>query len=745
MPGGRMPLVIVESPNKIQKIKKCLPDDYEVISSYGHIMDLDKKDMGIKMPDYEPVYKVYDNKKDVVKKIKDCAAEHDTIYVATDLDREGEAIAYNILEILPKKNKKIIRVVFAELNKATITDQIKNPIGWRPNVYSAQVARRVTDRFVGFKVSPLMWSKGLRNTSAGRVQSPALKYIVDREKEIKSFKKEEYWEVKAMMKDFSSDLFEINDKKIDLTAKEIVDEILKDMPKTLKVTEYLNKKTSRSPEPPFKTSTLQKDAGTRFKWTGKKTMDIAQNLFSQGLITYHRTDSIRIEPAKVDSIREKIASEYGDNYIPEKPIIYEADDGAQDAHEAIRPTFEAEPNSLTADDRKLLKLITDRFTASQMSDAQFDKVSVKMSCNRKDKYTFRTSGSIQTFDGFLKVYGSTQDNVLLPLMKKGQDFSVGEYKPSQHFTKPPPRWTDPAIVDRIEKDKVGRPSTFATIVETLIDHKYVVREKSSLIPTEIGIMVCDYLSSAFEKLTNPSFTADMEEDLNKIAKGTKGYVESVDGFYQQLLIDIDTAKRDKDRVTFKTEIKCKKCENAFMVKKIGPSGVFLGCENYPTCGHVMNMGDDGEYVDSTVETGHSCPVCSSIVVKRKGPRGFFFGCSSYPVCTWAGSISEDGEISTKQAKESTDKKCPECNEHNLSIRNGKFGKFFGCDGYPKCKFIGKIGSDGELVIKSDKPKAKSLNESCPKCKSNLVEREAKGSKFIGCSSYPKCKYTRKIK
>jgi DNA topoisomerase-1 len=748
--GENMALIIVESPNKIPKIKKAAGSGYTVMASVGHIMDLEKKDMGISMPNFDPVYVVNKDKKDVVESLKKEAKNHKDIYIATDPDKEGESIAFNILEILPKKGKNIYRIAFKELTKTAITAAIKNPVGFNHELFAAQQARRMTDRMVGFKVSPVMWSKGLKKTSAGRVQSATLKWLVEREKEIRAFVKEEYWTIHAKTKlGFDADFYGIGVEKVIPKTKEETDSIISAIKGDLVVSEYIADTRSRSPYAPFITATLQQEASTKFGWTSKRVMDTAQNLFSSGLITYHRTDSFRNEASKIEDIRDRIEQKYGKTYLSPSPRTFKNEDTAQDAHEAIRPTFEPVPTTLANDEVKLLELITNRFMASQMADAEFDQSSITLEYKSKKKYVFKTSGSIMKFDGFTKVYGTSSKDVILPYVKKGQSIVIDELIPEQHFTKAPPRYTEASFTNKMKKDGVGRPSTYATVPETLIDHKYIIRDKKNLKPTEVGMMVSDYLSVYFKDITDAKFTAKMESDLDNIASGNKKIKEVMTSFYDLLISELDVAKKGTSKEIFKTETKCPTCANdSLMSRKIGDDGVFLGCENWPKCGHIMNIDEDGNLSDAQVETGIPCPECSSgKVVEKTGKWGKWFFCSSHPVCTWKGKLDENGNIvGKKPSGESTGIKCEVCKDGEMVKRSGRFGNFLGCSKYPKCKTIINLDSDGKQKAAKDKKVAKDTGKICPECKkSNLVERPSKygSGVWVSCGGFPKCKYIKK--
>ena len=744
-----MPLVIVESPNKCKKLKSILGQNFVVMASVGHIMDLDKKNMGIDTDTWDVTYKPNKDKKDVISGLKAEAKKHEDIYIATDGDFEGHAIAFNIKDILPKRGKKYHRAVFPTITKKDVLNGIKNPITFDENALAAQQTRRITDRLVGFRVSPVMWHKGLRGTSAGRVQSVALKIISEREKEIKAFVPKEYWEITIDTDNgFSAEFFGVDGKTVTLDSKVRADKIVNDMNSkklNVRVSEYNTKKRTRKPPPPFITSTMQQAASNFIGWGAKKTMSVAQSLFSQGLITYHRSDSTRTDPDKLKELRAKIKKDFGPKYLSSTTIVYSAKGGSQDAHEAIRPTYEDPISTLSSDEKKLLKLISGRFMASQMSNAEFDQVSAKFEYQGKNVYNFKKNGSTLAFDGFLKVYGSIKDDVILPKMKVGDSISWNKINPSQHFTSPPPRYSDASIIKTLEKEGVGRPSTYAAIIDTLLIRKYVERKKKSLCATEIGIMVSDYLSEFFKTIVDTKFTAEMESRIDKIAEGKLSLSGALDPFYQSLEGQIQLATKGKLPDTFISEQKCPKCSKD-MIKKISKHGAFLGCTGWPECDGTAPLGND--QAPENIETGHSCPLCSNILIKRKSKRGDFYGCSSYPDCKFAAGIGKDGEPVIKEGPKDTGILCPKCKKHNIVERNGKRGKFFGCSGFPKCKTIVNLDEDGNIIsdVKSSSNKDKATGEKCPKCsKGELVIKSGKFGKFKGCSEYKSgCRYIGKV-
>lgn len=687
-----MALVLIESPNKVSKLKDILGPKYKIMASVGHIMDLSKKDMGIiDLETFEVAYKPNSDKKDVIAGIKKEIQNHETIYLATDPDREGEAIAFHLSKLVPK-GKTIYRVKFNAITKDVVLKSIKNPESLDENLFMAQKARRLTDRVVGFKVSPVMWNKGLIGTSAGRVQSVALKYISDREKEIKSFKTEEYWTMSVSFDEkFDGDVYGRNGNDLLMPDKASADEIKKliENASSVKIVDMSGKKRSRKPYPPFTTSTLQQAASSSFGWSAKKTMDVAQAIFSQGLITYHRTDSVRVDPKKIQELRDKIESQYGKKYLSKSVINYGPKGGAQDAHEAIRPTYEQPLSALGKDEKRLLSLVESRFMASQMADAEFDQVSIKIDAvNKKDIFNIKKNGSTMTFDGFLKVYGEKQDDVTLPSLTKNQSLKLKEVLPAQHFTKPKPRYTDASIIKILESDGVGRPSTYASILDTLFERDYITRNGNSLSATEIGIIVSDYLSHNFPKIVDSNFTSKMEENLDKIADGKSIYKDVLSEFYSDIEAQVKTALTGGMPPAFIVDNECPKCKSN-MVKKISKHGAFLGCIKWPECNGVRDMeGNTSE--DKTIETGHKCPECSNIMILREGKNGKFFGCKSYPDCKTTAKLGDDGNpIFVERKTTENAETCTKCKKGKMIERNGKFGKFFGCSNYPKCKNISK--------------------------------------------------------
>lgn len=749
-----MKLVIIESPNKIKKLKSILPPDYEIIASVGHMFDLPKKDLGIDLGNFEIDLVLDEGKKDILSSIKKAADAADAIYLASDADREGSGIAKNIFDALTKKNQaKCKRLLINAITKEAVDAAIKNPTDIDLNLCNAQKGRRVTDRLVGYQISPIMWTKGLKGTSAGRVQSVALKYIADLEKEVKAFTPEEYWKVTLKNRDFSAELSTVDGESFQPKNEAEATEMRKDIlsgSSSAKVSEYLKKVRTRSPEPPFITSTIQQAASNIFGWNAQKTMQVAQSLFASGLITYLRTDSTRIEPDKINSVRDKIDADYGVKYLSGSPRSYPNKDASQDAHEAIRPTYDNPIAALSPDETKLLDLVDRRFKASQMADAVFDQASLRIEVNtKKHTYIFKVNGSIMTFDGFLKIYGENKEDLILPQVSVGSPIQVDDIVNTQHFTQPPGRYSDASLIKKLEKEGVGRPSTYASIIETVINRGYVERDKKSLHATELGIMVSDFLSVAFPNLVSPEMTSKMESDLDQIAEGKGDYQKIMSQFYSDLTESITSAKKISTLPIFKVDRDCPDC-NSPLLKKKGEYGIILGCSTYPKCGYVIKFDADGAETPEQEETGAACPDCGSKLSVKNGKFGEFLGCSAYPNCKWIGKLDDQGNPVSKKKKEVnlTDIDCTECNS-KMARRTGKFGDFLGCSNYPTCKAIMNIDKDGNPV--AAKPKTKttkkalvSTGKKCPKCKNNdLVERDGKFGKFISCSGYPDCKHIQK--
>ncbi|NLW22270.1 MAG: type I DNA topoisomerase [Tissierellia bacterium] len=671
-------LVIVESPAKAKTIGKFLGKNYKVKASVGHVRDLPKSSLGIDIENkYEPKYITIRGKGPIVQELKREAKKSDNIYLATDPDREGEAISWHLAYLLGIKEGEPIRVEFNEITKEAILEAIKKPRPIDKNLVDAQQARRILDRLVGYKISPLLWRKIKKGLSAGRVQSVAVKLICDREKEIESFVPEEYWSIKAVLaKDdisFEANFFGVSEdgreKKVKLPNKEAVDKILNTLDKDNFVIKEVKKGSKkRNPYPPYTTSTLQQDASRKLGFSTRKTMMIAQQLYegidikdegTVGLITYIRTDSTRVSEEVVKVTKSYIIDNYGKAYSNGgKTYSNKTRKEAQDAHEGIRPTSvlrrpENIKDSLTNDQYKLYDLIWKRFVSSQMSPAKYDTMSVKIFSNNN---IFKASGSKLSFDGFLKVYSIEEDkdkDIEMPLLEEGEIVKVNKIEPNQHFTQPPARYTEASLIKTLEELGIGRPSTYAPIISTILNREYVVLNNKSFVPTELGILVNDLLEEYFKDIVNEKFTADLEEKLDKIAEGEFPWQLVVDDFYKEFNVLLKKAEEEIDKVKIEDEVTdeiCEKCGRNMVVKR-GRYGKFLACPGYPECKNTKAILD---------ELDVPCPECGGNIIRRRSKKGrLFYGCSNFPNCkfvSWNEPIKE---------------KCPQCNGVLVKKKNKK--------------------------------------------------------------------------
>lgn len=698
-------LLIVESPAKIKTISKFLDKNYKIMSTVGHIKDLPTKKLGISLDDGITIeYTVLDNKQKVIADICKEAQKADEIYLAPDPDREGEIIAWHIGQEIKKvaKNKDAIhRIWFNEITKSAVTQALEHPSTVDMQKVAAQQARRVLDRWVGYEVSPILWRKVAKGLSAGRVQSVALKLICDREEEIRAFKIEEYWSVDGQFKhkksSFIATLTHINKKKVNLKNEKQTKSIVEDLEKTsFNIDTIEDKKRTKNPAPPFMTSTLQQAAYNQLGFAVKKTMQLAQNLYEGvplqdpqtpiALITYMRTDSLRLSDTAIKQARSFIDKTYGSTYLPPKTLVY-VKGKAQDAHEAIRPiditiTPEKASAYLSADLAKLYTLIWNRFVACQMQAAQFAQRTVTISGG---KFIFRATGSTLIFDGFLKVYSASDDeeeekkNPLPSDLEKKAAVSLTKIMPKQHFTQPPARYTEATLVKALEKEGIGRPSTYATILNTIRARAYTSLEKKRFVPTELGMTVTKLLEKHLPKIMNLKFTAHMEEDLDKIAQGELERDTLLKEFYKEFQQDLQSFKEQRVEKYTQTDITCPKCKKHKLAIRVSRNGPFLGCLGYPDCDFTSNF-------------------------KRL----------------------EDGSIEIVQAPapELLDELCPKCKKNKLRQMTGKFGPFIACSGYPACKYIQQT--------KASFP--------CPLDKGDVLKKQWRGNVFWGCAHYPKCKF-----
>jgi DNA topoisomerase-1 len=681
-------LVIVESPTKAKTIGRFLGSNYEIVASMGHIMDLPKSTMGIDIEhDFTPEYIMMPDKKKIIAQLKSAGKNVENIILATDPDREGEAIAAHVKEILQgqktkNKEQKFSRIVFHEITKEAIEEALKSPREVDLNLVDAQTARRVLDRLVGYKLSPILWQKVRRGLSAGRVQSVALRLIVEREREIEKFKKEKYWTISAMLansklksEDTEFELIEINGEKIEISqtldlydgqykfTKTSLDALGKaqGVVAELKankfiVVDVLKKETKRSPLAPFTTSTLQQDASRRFGFSGKRTMGLAQKLYEEGYITYHRTDSVSMATSAVSSTRNYVEKEFGGKYIPESPRLYKAKQKlAQEAHEAIRPTKVQVLENVVAteigrDYAKLYELIWRRAVASQMADAITESTTVIVDAENK-KYRLKANGSVLIFDGFLKVNFQALNDTILPEFKVADILSASQILEKEHETLPPPRYNDASLIGALEEEGIGRPSTYATIISTIESRQYIERIEGRFNPTSVGMAVNDFLVTNFSAVDDIPFTAAMEDGLDQIASGEKKWVPVIKEFYtpfEKTLANVKDAARVKIEVE-KTDEICPQ-DSGHLIIRIGKFGKFLACENFPACKFTKPF---------VVETNLLCPKDGARIILKKTKKGRkFYGCSNYPNCTFAAWKLEDIKNPKETAPKENSKEVP---------------------------------------------------------------------------------------
>jgi DNA topoisomerase-1 len=718
-------LLIVESPTKVNTLKKIVGKDFIIKASVGHLKDLPKKKLGVDVDNnFEPEYITIRGKGKILQELKTAAKKVDTIYLAPDPDREGEAIAHHIGNEVARFTKgKIYRVMFNEITKKAVKEALANPTELNLNRVNAQQARRILDRLVGYKISPILWKKVHRGLSAGRVQSVALRIVCEREREILAFQSKEYWSITLDLEgsckpNFQSKLFKIGEEKVEISNKEEADKILKDLEGSSLVLESITKKErKRNPSAPFITSSLQQEASRKLNYSPKKTMMLAQKLYegiklekkgTVGLITYMRTDSVRLSEQALEEVRDFIPERYGKEYLPGKPNTYKSKKSAQEAHEAIRPTdVTLDPNflkdHLEKDLFRLYQLIWSRFVSCQMVPAVLDTTQFDI---KSGKYLFRSNGSILKFAGFMKVYVESQDDDntertetkdsdrILPALKKGENLNLLEISPEQHFTQPPARFTEAMLVKELEDKGVGRPSTYASIISVIKDRDYIQNEERRLKPVELGFMINDLLVENFPDIMTTEFTAKMEEQLDEVEDGKKEWRDVLHSFYTPFKKDLEEAeKKMKD---FKAEVEetdevCEKCDKP-MIIKWGRFGKFLACSAYPDCKNARDIKKPGTEGEPEIpdEVEGECDKCKSPLIIKRGRFGKFIACSTYPDCKFTKPIGLG--IS-----------CPEdgCKGEIAPRRTKKGRTFYGCTKYPDCTFTSW-----------DKPKA----EACPECK-----------------------------
>ena len=759
-------LVVVESPAKAKTINKYLGRDYKVIASMGHIRDLPKSKLGVDVDnDFAEEYVSIESRKKVIKELKDAAKDASDIYVATDPDREGEAIGWHLTQELKGKRRKIYRLTFNEITKKAVQEALKHPRAIDEKMVDAQRARRVLDRLVGYKISPLLWDKVRRGLSAGRVQSVALKLVCDRERAIEAFVPEEYWNIFARLAgpqppEFEAKLLKRGGEPIKVTNEDQSKAVLADLDgASWTVSSVTTKERKRNAPAPFITSKLQQTA----RFPVKKTMMIAQQLYeggidipnlAGGLITYMRTDSVRVADEALTAVRDYIKTAFGDEFLPEKPNVYKSKADAQDAHEAIRPTsLEHDPETvkqyLTPDQYSLYRLIWNRFVASQMPPAVFDETTVDATAG---DYLFRVKGTVPKFAGWMATYGLTPGedaeakdkdaegkegdddgavSGVLPPLSEGDRLELKALRPEQKFTQPPPRFSEATLVKELEENGIGRPSTYASIIAVLQDREYVNKIEGRFKPSALGRMISDLLVTSFDDIIDVDYTRSLEEDLDKIEQGKANYSKTLADFYKKFKKDL--ARAGKEMIDLKKGIEigeaCDKCGSP-MLKRVGKFGPFIACSAYPDCTNTREVEQQEPESENGDEEIEPCENCGRPMAMKRGRFGQFLACTGYPECKTTRKLiaTKQGGLRAAKPDQVLDEKCPRCGS-NLVVKQGRYGEFTACTSYPECKYV----------------KHKTTGVKCPKdgesAGGEIVERKSKrGKVFFGCANYPDCDF-----
>ncbi|HEX9502082.1 MAG TPA: type I DNA topoisomerase [Thermoanaerobaculia bacterium] len=752
-------LVIVESPAKAKTINKFIGKDYIVKASVGHVRDLPKSELGVDEETFEPTYEVLEGKEKVVSELKAAAKKADHIYIASDPDREGEAIGWHVMNLLGGDSKKVRRILFHEITKNAVKKAIEHPTDIDMNKVNAQQARRVLDRLVGYKLSPLLWDKVRRGLSAGRVQSVAMKMIVDREEAIKAFVPVEYWTFGAKLEagnppPFIAKLSRIGDKKAEVGNEQDARKIEAALKGGAFVVDTVTRKEKkRSAAPPFITSTLQRTAYNRFKYPVKRTMQIAQKLYEgkelgslgfAGLITYMRTDSVRTSGDALTEVRQYIATKYGEHILPEQPNFYKVKKSAQaqEAHEAVRPTsLEFDPEKikdfLTREEYNIYKLIWDRFVASQMKPALFDVTDVDIV---NGPYTLRASGEVLKFPGFLSIFQEEaaaddddeekpENEKALPAMNEGDSLLLLDLETKQNFTQPPPRFTEATLVKALEENGIGRPSTYGQILTTIQARDYTYKHDGKFHPTHLGVIVTMLLRQSFGDIIDEKYTARLEEELDEIEDGKLEWKDAMREFNEKFVVDLDRAKTEMMQVKGEGIATDEVCENdgAPMVIKFGRFGEFLACSNYPECKTTKEIakGDAAEAGDDTI----ICEKCGKPMALKRSRFGQFFACTGYPEC----KTTKDPRLLKAGIPNEPQPPCELCGKE-MVLKSGRYGPFYSCSGYPDCRNIRKIGGGTRVPPTPTGVK-------CPQCgEGEIVQRRSRRGIFYSCNRYPKCEF-----
>ena len=774
-------VVIVESPAKARTIGKFLGKGFQVASCMGHVRDLPQKTFGVEIEeDFKPRYQVLASRRNVVAALRKAVQGAETVYLAPDPDREGESIAWHLCQALRLPKSRVRRVTFNEITRRAVQRAFEHSREIDMDLVNAQQARRILDRIVGYQLSPLLWKKVARGLSAGRVQSVGLRLLVEREKEIQAFEPEEYWKITAALQPedaaggeaaeraFQAELARLDGEKAKVANEDQASGLVERLGaegSRFRVSRVATKRQKARVQPPFATSQLQQAASVRLGFRPKRTMFVAQQLYegiavgdegSVGLITYMRTDSFRIADEALDECRAFIPQRFGEEYLSAAPRRFRSRRGAQEAHEAIRPTsVERTPEALepflSGDQLKLYRLIWQRFVASQMAEAQYDITRVDVGVDSPGApgwALFRASGRVLVFDGQSRVYPSLRksgdQDQRLPRLEDGMPLQCTELLPSQHFTSPPPRYTEASLVKTLEREGIGRPSTYAQIISTIQDRGYAEVKDKAFYAKELGIVTNDALLPYFENVINTGFTSQLEEHLDEIEEAKRGWQAVLGEFYEPFKADLERAEAEmpsvKAEIAEETDEVCEKCGSP-MVMRLSRRGRFLACSAFPKCRNTRPVGDDGKPVP--VETlDEKCPECGAALVVRTGRRGKFIGCSAYPECRY--TREPEGEPPTegqprqpRPAPEKTDEKCPRCGKP-LVIRTGRRGRFIGCSAYPKCRYTRPV--EGE-----EAPEPQATDVKCDKCGEPMVVRTGRRGRFLACTGYPKCKNTKPLR
>jgi DNA topoisomerase-1 len=778
-------LVIVESPAKAKTINKYLGGDYTVKASMGHVMDLPKKDLGVDLDDnFKPTYVIIPDKQETIRELKSAAAKAESIYLAADPDREGEAICAHLCELLDAKKRKFHRVLFNEITRDAVQSAFEHPREIDADLVDAQQARRVLDRLVGYQVSPLLWDKVRRGLSAGRVQTVTLRLIVEREREIQAFQIKEYWTLAAKLEGknpppFEARVVKLKGEDLEIPAQAAADRhraALEAAKYTVQSVETREKR--KFPVPPFITSRLQQEAVRKLHFTAKKTMSIAQGLYegvelgaegSVGLITYMRTDSTRVAETALDAAREYIGKTFGPNYLPAEAVRYKSKKGAQDAHEAIRPTDvmrtpESLRSRLSADEYKLYKLIWQRFVASQMNPAVFDQTTIEIAAG---DYLLRATGSVEKFNGFRAVYEEGKDDKAdadeeeeakrrLPAVGVGDDLRLLELLPEQHFTEPPPRYNEATLVRALEEKGIGRPSTYAAILSVIQNRSYVEKDAQRRFhPTELGMLVCDLLVNSFADIFDVAYTARMEEELDEVEEGKLVWTDALGEFYKKFKKDLRAAERTMKDIKGEgrpSDEKCDKCGRP-MVIRLGRNGQFFACTGYPDCDGTKDITPElaAKYDVAVPEAtaapevaAQTCEKCGKPMAVKRGRFGYFLACTGYPACrnTKQLVIKEGQATVAPPPPEVPEQTCEKCGKP-MAIKRGRFGYFLACTGYPECRNTRKIFmKEGHVVVAPPAPAVPA--QTCEKCGKPMAVRGGRFGHFLACTGYPKCRNKKKI-